>query len=334
MPNVSIIMPVYNKANYLAKTFNALISQSYQDWEMIVVNDGSTDGCTDIIEKYVERDSRICCVKQNNKGVSAARNAGLSIASGEWIWFVDADDLPNQEFLQDVFSDEQDDTIDIIVGNYQRLEINGEILDVFVEEQGLILVENFPDLFMKYQYKTGYWGYLWNKLIRRKFLQKKQINFQEGLTLAEDLKFMVELYRENTYIYIVPYMAMRYTADAINASKEKRIDYMAQLSIQIEIKEWIVDSCKKLEYVNYFKWIISRYAAYVVYYAKENNEDYISLAKMLGRTEQVNSQLSLKNIESIMKPIVWCLIRKKYSILRMYLLTRKNIRNIYRKMRH
>ena len=53
MPNVSIIMPVYNKANYLAKTFNALISQSYQDWEMIVVNDGSTDGSTDIIEKYV-----------------------------------------------------------------------------------------------------------------------------------------------------------------------------------------------------------------------------------------------------------------------------------------
>lgn len=331
MPNVSIIMPVYNKANYLTKTFNALISQPYQDWEMIVVNDGSTDGSANIIEKYMERDPRICCVKQNNRGVSAARNIGLSKASGEWVWFVDADDLPNREFLQEVFSDEQDD-VDIIVGNYQRLEIDGKITDVFVEEQGLISVESFPNIFMKYQYKTGYWGYLWNKLIRRNFLTKEGVKFQEGLTLAEDLKFMVKLYRENAVIYSVPYSAMRYTVDAVNASGGKKIDYLAQLSIQTEIKEWIIDYCHKEEYMDYFRWMISRYAAFVIYYGYENDEDYICLAKMLGNNEGVSSQLCTNNIDSVMKPIVWCLSRKKYFLLSIYLSVRMEIRNIYRKL--
>lgn len=334
MPNVSIIMPVYNKANYLKKTFNALISQSYQDWEIIVINDGSTDESLEIIEKYMEKDSRIYCIKQNNRGVSVARNVGLSKASGEWIWFVDADDLPNQEFLQNVFSVKQDDAIDIIVGNYQRLELDGKIKNVFVKEQGLISSEKFPELFMKYQYKIGYWGYLWNKLIRKSFLQMKQINFQEGVTLAEDLKFMVEMYCDKACIYIVPYVAVRYTVNDINMEKEKKIDYWTQLFIQIEIKKWIVDCCKKMEYVNYFKWIISRYAAYIIFYAQENCKDYINFAKKMRNIEEVNSQLSLKNVETSMKPIVWCLIKKKYFILKMYLVLRKNIRSIYRKIYH
>lgn len=332
MPKVSIIMPVYNKADYLPETFNALISQSYQDWEMIVINDGSTDGSADIIEKYMGRDSRICCIKQNNRGVSAARNTGLSKASGEWIWFVDADDLPNRKFLKNVFSNERDDTIDIIVGNYQRLETDGEIHEVFVEEKGPVLSESFPNIFMKYQYKIGYWGYLWNKLIRRKLLLKKQLKFQEGLTLAEDLKFMVELYRENTNIYIVPYIAMRYTVDAVNASKDKIIDYWAQLSIQIEIKEWIIERCQKSEYANQFQWIISRYAAFVVFYGYENNEDYIKYAKTMVENPKVNSELCTNNIDFVMYPIVWCLIGKRYLLLKVYLSIRSGIRKLYRKM--
>ncbi len=333
MPKVSIIMPVYNKADYLPETFSALMSQSYQDWEMIVINDGSTDGSADIIEEYIRRDSRICCIKQINRGVSAARNTGLSKASGEWIWFIDADDLPNRDFLKNVFSNERGDTIDIIVGNYQRLEKDGEIQEVFVAEKGPVLSESFPNIFMKYQYKTGYWGYLWNKLIRRELLIKKQLKFQEGLTLAEDLKFMVELYRESANIYIVPYVAMRYTVDAVNASKDKTIDYWAQLSIQIEIKEWIIDCCQKSEYTKQFQWIISRYAAFVVFYGYEDNEDYIKYAKMMVENPKVNSQLCMDNVGFAMCPIVWCLIGKRYLLLKVYLSIRSGIRKLYRKMR-
>lgn len=334
MPTVSIVMPVYNKADYLTATFDALISQSYEDWEMIVVNDGSTDGSADIIDKYAQMDGRIYCIKQNNRGVSAARNTGFSKALGEWIWFVDADDLPNKDFLKNVFSNKYDDTVAVIVGSYQRLEENGEIRGVQIEEQGFILSEDFPNLFMKYQYKTGFWGYLWNKLIKRDLLIEVQMKFQEGLTLAEDLKFMLGLYQQNINLYSIPYSAMRYTVDAINASKEKKIDYLAQLSIQIEIKEWIIDYCRKLEYTNHFRWIISRYAAFVVFYGYENNEDYIRMAKTMVENQKVNSQLCTKDVESVMRPIIWCLIGRNYFLLKVYLFVRTGIRKMYRRMHY
>ena len=85
MPKVSIILPVYNKDEYLSATLNLLINQSYQDWELIVVDDGSTDDSSEIIESFALRDHRINIISQENRGVSAARNLGLSRATGEWI---------------------------------------------------------------------------------------------------------------------------------------------------------------------------------------------------------------------------------------------------------
>ena len=138
MPRVSIILPVYNKEEYLDTTLSLLISQSFQDWELIIVDDGSTDNSSKIVRKYALSDSRIKIISQENRGVSAARNQGISNASGEWIWFVDADDVPNKEFLCNIFSNSFPDDIDIIVGNYERLEKNGSIQIVEIKEKGYI----------------------------------------------------------------------------------------------------------------------------------------------------------------------------------------------------
>ena len=169
-------------------------------------------------------------------------------------------------------------------------------------------------------------------MIKRNFLSDTQTKFQEGLTLAEDLKFMVGLYRENVKIYCIPCHAMRYTVDAVNASGAKEIDYWEQLAIQIEIKNWIVDHCQRLKFIDYFKWMISRYAAFVVFYGYENNEDCTMIAKALSENREVNVQLCIDNVEPIMRPIVWCLIFKRYVLLRCYLSARKGIRKIYRKI--
>ena len=85
MPKVSIILPVYNKEEYLPAAFNSLLNQSYQDWELIVVDDGSTDTSGEIIEHFARQDPRITSLSQENRGVSAARNSGLSKAAGEVI---------------------------------------------------------------------------------------------------------------------------------------------------------------------------------------------------------------------------------------------------------
>lgn len=330
MPRVSIILPVYNKEEYLDTTLSLLISQSFQDWELIIVDDGSTDNSSKIARKYALSDSRIKIISQKNRGVSVARNQGISNASGEWIWFVDADDVPNKEFLCNIFSYSFSDDIDIIVGNYERLEKNGSIQIVEIKEKGYISSEQFPDIFMKYQYITGYWGYLWNKLIKRHQLMKYNIRFQEGLTLAEDLKFMIALYRRNVKLICVPYFSIRYTVDSNNSSGRKKIDYLSQLEIQLEIKEWIVDSRKSAIEIEFYKKIISSYAAFVIFYGYEDNLNCKKLTKILLDNPHVMSQLSTKNIERTMLPIVWCLKNRKIFIMNVYLYLRKMLRNIYR----
>ena len=149
MPRVSIILPVYNKEEYLDNTLSLLITQSFQDWELIIIDDGSTDNSSKIARKYAFSDDRIKVISQENKGVSAARNQGISSASGEWIWFVDADDMPDKEFLRNIFLHNVPNDIDIIVGNYERLEKDGSIQKVAIEEKGYISSERFPDIFMQ-----------------------------------------------------------------------------------------------------------------------------------------------------------------------------------------
>ena len=89
---ISIIVPVYNVEAYLPQCLDSLINQTYQDLEIICVNDGSTDGSLEILQKYQSKDKRIKVVSQKNQGLSGARNTGISQATGEWIMFVDSDD--------------------------------------------------------------------------------------------------------------------------------------------------------------------------------------------------------------------------------------------------
>ena len=90
---VSVIVPVFNTSKYLARCLDSILSQTQKDFELIAINDGSSDNSADILSQYASRDSRIIIVTQRNKGLSAARNSGLKIARGEWIMFVDSDDF-------------------------------------------------------------------------------------------------------------------------------------------------------------------------------------------------------------------------------------------------
>ena len=90
---VSVIVPVFNTSKYLARCLDSILSQTQKDFELIAINDGSSDNSAEILSQYASRDSRIIIVTQRNKGLSAARNSGLKIARGEWIMFVDSDDF-------------------------------------------------------------------------------------------------------------------------------------------------------------------------------------------------------------------------------------------------
>ena len=103
MPQISVIMPVYNTSQYLRRSIESVLNQTYKDFELICINDGSTDNSLEILQEYATHDPRIKIINQENKGLSGARNSALEIAQGEWITFVDSDDFITNNFIGNLY---------------------------------------------------------------------------------------------------------------------------------------------------------------------------------------------------------------------------------------
>lgn len=126
-PLISIIVPVYNSAKYLPKCLDSILNQTYQNLEIICVNDGSTDNSTNILKTYTKKDPRIKILTQKNSGLSAARNSGIKAATGEYIAFVDSDDQIKPTMLKDMISALQDSHANIAVCSFEEIYPNGKI---------------------------------------------------------------------------------------------------------------------------------------------------------------------------------------------------------------
>lgn len=114
---VSVVIPIYNVAQYLSQCVDSVLSQSYQDLEIILVDDGSTDECPKICDDYQQKDVRIRVVHKENGGLSDARNAGMKKATGEWTLFVDSDDWIDQEAIAKLYQFAIENRCDIVQGN-------------------------------------------------------------------------------------------------------------------------------------------------------------------------------------------------------------------------
>ena len=112
---LSIIMPVYNTEQFLDRSINSILNQTFRDWELILVNDGSTDGSLRICEKYAGLDSRIKVINQQNAGAGAARNAGISVAKGEYLAFPDSDDWLEESAYETCMSELARRPVDLLL---------------------------------------------------------------------------------------------------------------------------------------------------------------------------------------------------------------------------
>lgn len=192
---ISIIIPIYNAEKYLRQCLNSIISQAYQDWECILVDDGSSDGSPAICDEYAKKDSRFKVVHKSNEGVSAARNDGLEKAKGEWIYFCDADDR-----LYDEYSLEKllklTENADLAVASYIFLDEEGNITTKNIEKTrpfvGVLDGRTYIEEHLEPKKLIGYMGYLWNKLFKREIIYSEQLHFASDLYYAEDFLFVLQ----------------------------------------------------------------------------------------------------------------------------------------------
>ncbi|MFZ3577233.1 glycosyltransferase family 2 protein, partial [Virgibacillus sp. DJP39] len=119
---LSIIVPVYKVEQYLAKCIDSILNQTYKDFELILVNDGSPDNCSDICDSYMKKDNRIKVIHKANGGLSSARNAGIQIARGEYIGFVDSDDFIHRRMYEVLYKNAFKYLSDIVVCDYSQVQ--------------------------------------------------------------------------------------------------------------------------------------------------------------------------------------------------------------------
>lgn len=186
---VSIVIPCYNVQNYLRYCLDSVITQSYQNLEIICVNDGSTDDTQKILESYALNDIRIKIINQENRGLGAARNVGMDVASGKYISFIDSDDWINEVFIEKLVDAIESTYSDIAVGNIiQAIPDVGCSFDY----QVILNHDDFEvscDGKMKYKLAGVFkHNYVWNKLYNLDMLRHTKVRFEEGI-IFEDLVF-------------------------------------------------------------------------------------------------------------------------------------------------
>lgn len=181
-PEVSVVVPAYNVQSFLGECIESVVKQTFQKWELIIVNDGSTDQTLDIARQFEMTDWRISVVDQPNSGVSAARNAGLYLARGNYIIFLDGDDLWKPQLLEKLVEAAISSGKPIAYCGYNRLYKNGIVRPYrYQYPQGDILI---PPKNQKVQLHIG------AMLFSRSFLNRYHLQFTVGSLIGEDWEFI------------------------------------------------------------------------------------------------------------------------------------------------
>ena len=236
MIKISVVMPVYNKEMYLDKTLKSILTQSYKNFEIIIVNDGSTDNTKKICDEYAKKDSRISVYHIENGGVSNARNIGLKYVTGEYIQFIDADDCINEDVFKTYIEILEKEKYDIIFTSYNKVDHEDKILKVVdLEYRGLKYKKDILEDFVKNQVDTGYYGWISNKLIKADIVIKNKIKFDTNISLAEDLDFYLDIYRYSDKYYFSEIRSFNYLQEAQNSSMilYDNLDYHIQLLLNL-----------------------------------------------------------------------------------------------------
>lgn len=217
MTTVSIIIPVYNAANSIGNCIDSVLQQNFSDYELILVDDGSSDNTPEILARYKQADARIVVIRQENAGPSAARNTGLARARGRYIQFYDSDDLVLPGALASAVARAESSNSSVVVSGWSiNLQTErGAILNYrslipddadITDTIRLFVLTSLGENGMLYN--------LWNKLFRADIIRKHSILFREDLRFGEDLLFSLAVFSHATTISLLPQVTYCYTENS------------------------------------------------------------------------------------------------------------------------
>lgn len=291
-PRFSIIIPVYNVAPYLRECFDSVLSQTIEDFEVLAVDDGSTDGSGQIVEEYAVKDQRITALHKTNKGVSSARNAGIDIAKGEYICFVDGDDIIAPTFLQDLY--EAMGEADSSMGGFKTFGLPDKPGRIVVPESKK--VENLEESLYRFYdiRKTLALRYLWNRMFKTSIILNLRLRFREDIYYKEDGLFIVQyLCRSNGMVGITDSLLYNYRRTPNGAIGSVKFDFDEKLLTNLSAHALILQELHD-------KGISSQILAIAINQAKSVANWLLSLQKY----NKKNRLHSILTIEQMMKNLL------------------------------
>lgn len=214
-PLVSVVIPVYKVEAYLARCVDSVLSQTLQDLQIILVDDGSPDNCPQICDDYANQDSRIQVIHKGNGGLASARNAGMAVATGKWLFFLDSDDWLEPDGLESLLAIGEEHQVDFvryraIRSGWPGMEAHAPCMVEPVRElrhgyydKQQIIDEVYPRLIITPQLTMGAVVGAWGSLYNLDFLNRNNLQFYEEVKFSEDLVFSARVVRAACSFYFV-----------------------------------------------------------------------------------------------------------------------------------
>lgn len=187
-PLISVIMPTYNCGKYISLAIQSVIDQSYKNWELIIINDGSTDETIEICNNYLSKDKRIKIINKKNEGVSTARNIGISIATGEYLSFLDADDTYHMQFLEKSYKSISNNRYDLSYSGFNRIQNTVIVANSFP----LFLKGNIFEEYIQCLKQQNHICHICSILIKARFLKENKLSFSPTTKNGEDTAFILK----------------------------------------------------------------------------------------------------------------------------------------------
>lgn len=201
-PTVSIIIPVYNAETCIGRCVESVLNQGYEDFELLLVNDGSSDASGEICETFVRKDPRVHVIHKENTGVSDSRNIGIRMAKGKYVQFLDSDDWITPDATSLMVKSAEESGCDMVITDFyrvigERVSHKGDI-----DRDGSLTLEEFAGYMMENP-ADFYYGVLWNKLFRRDIIEQYHLSMDTSISWCEDFMFNLEYLRHVTEIYVL-----------------------------------------------------------------------------------------------------------------------------------
>lgn len=246
-PKISVIATFYNLEDYAKRCVDSISSQTFQDIEIICINDGSKDNTIGILQELAKSDNRIKIIDKKNEGVSVARNTGIKAASGEYIMFVDGDDFLEIDACEKLYHKAVESDVDLVIFQKKYIRKNKSInCNYFKRSPFYNELKDTPYQFfdkIPQTFKSVHAMYCWDKLYKKSFIDKSKAFFPEDTNCAEDNLFIIQLLLNNPKIIIIDNYFYNYLAT--RPQSLTKMDRLHYIHIHIHIHMYIQQYFKK-----------------------------------------------------------------------------------------